>query len=78
MFDINVHGLFYCSKAVIPNMIEMGQGHIINLASIAGTMGVETMAGYCGTKHAVRGISHSLYKEIRNHGIKVAGQSTVN
>lgn len=71
MFDINVHGLYYCSKKVIPAMIEKGYGHIVNIASIAGTMGVETMAGYCGTKHAVRGISHSLYKEIRHHGIKV-------
>lgn len=71
MFDINVHGLFYCTKAVLPQMIEKGNGHIINISSIAGTNGVETMAGYCGTKHAVRGISHSLYKEVRNHGIKV-------
>jgi NADP-dependent 3-hydroxy acid dehydrogenase YdfG len=71
MFDINVHGIFYCSKAVIPGMIKKGAGHIVNISSIAGTNGVETMAGYCGTKHAVRGISHSLYKEVRNHGIKV-------
>ncbi|MEQ8361157.1 MAG: SDR family oxidoreductase [Cytophagales bacterium] len=71
MFDINVHGLFYCTRAVLPKMIEKGYGHVVNISSIAGTTGVETMAGYCGTKHAVRGISHSLYKEVRNHGIKV-------
>lgn len=71
MFDINVHGLFYCARAVLPKMIEKGYGHVVNISSIAGTTGVETMAGYCGTKHAVRGISHSLYKEVRNHGIKV-------
>ncbi len=71
MFDVNVHGLFYCTRAVLPKMIDKGHGHIVNISSIAGLTGVETMSGYCGTKHAVRGISHSLYKEVRNSGIKV-------
>ena len=71
MFDINVHGLFYCIKAAVPDMKAQELGHIINIASIAGTTGVETMSGYVGTKHAVRGISHSIYKELRNFGIKV-------
>jgi len=72
MFDTNVHGLFYCSKIVIPEMKNLGEGHIINIASIAGTNGVENMAGYAATKHAVVGISHSLFKELRNDGIKVS------
>ena len=46
-------------------------GHIINIASIAGTTGIENMAGYCATKFAVRGFSQSLFKEVRNDGIKV-------
>ena len=72
MFDTNVNGVFYCSKAVIPGMISQEEGHIINIASIAGITGIESMAGYCGTKFAVRGISHSLFKEVRNFGIKVS------
>lgn len=71
MFETNVNGVFYATRLVLPLMKKAGEGHIINLSSIAGTTGVETMAGYCGTKHAVRGISHSLYKEVRNDGIKV-------
>lgn len=71
MFDTNVHGLFYCTRMVLPGMKELEEGHIINISSIAGTNGVEHMAGYCGTKHAVRGISHSLYKEVRDYGVKV-------
>ena len=71
MFDTNVHGLFYCSKAVVPKMKEMEMGHIINIASIAATTGIPQMAGYCATKHAVRGISQSMYKELREFGIKV-------
>ena len=71
MFDINVHGLFYCIKIVTPGMIAAGEGHIVNVSSIAGTSGVKTMSGYVGTKHAVTGISHSIFLELREHGIKV-------
>lgn len=71
MFDVNVHGLFYASRLAIPDMKEKGAGNIINIASIAATNGIDGMAGYCGSKHAVRGISHSLFKEVRNDGIKV-------
>ncbi|WP_018477389.1 SDR family oxidoreductase [Pontibacter roseus] len=71
MFDTNVNGLFYCTRLVVPGMKEMEEGHIINISSIAGTTGIEEMAGYCATKHAVRGISHSLYKEVREYGVKV-------
>ena len=42
------------------------------MASIAGLNGVANFAGYVGTKHAVRGISHSLYMELRDFGIKVS------
>jgi NADP-dependent 3-hydroxy acid dehydrogenase YdfG len=71
MFDTNVHGVFYATQLVIPGMKKFDEGHIINIASIAGTNGLETMSGYCATKHAVVGISHSLFKELRNYGIKV-------
>jgi len=71
MFDTNVHGTFYCSKATLPQMKRQQLGHIVNIASIAGTTGIENMAGYCATKFAVRGFSQSLFKEVRNDGIKV-------
>jgi NADP-dependent 3-hydroxy acid dehydrogenase YdfG len=71
MFETNVNGIFYATRLALPLMKVLGEGHIINISSIAGTTGIETMAGYCGSKHAVRGISHSLYKEVRNDGIKV-------
>ncbi|WP_246205983.1 SDR family oxidoreductase, partial [Fulvivirga aurantia] len=71
MFETNVDGIFYCSKLLIPNMKEHDLGHIINISSIAGTTGIPGMSAYCATKHAVRGLSHSMYKELRNYGIKV-------
>ncbi len=72
MFDVNVHGVFYCSRLVIPGMKEMEEGHIVNIASIAGTTGSERISGYCGTKFALRGISQALFKEVRDYGIKVS------
>ena len=72
MFRTNVDSIFYCSRLVIPRMKSMDEGHIVNISSIAGTNGIAGMAAYCGTKHAVRGISHSMFKELRNFGIKVS------
>ncbi|WP_421890251.1 SDR family oxidoreductase [Marinoscillum sp.] len=71
MFDVNVHGLMYCTKMVVPQMKKMDQGHIVNISSIAGLNGVKNMSGYVATKHAVRGFGHSLMMELRDWGIKV-------
>jgi len=71
MFETNVDGTYYCSRLMIPKMKEMDLGHIINISSIAGTTGIPGMSAYVATKHAVKGLSHSMYKELRNFGIKV-------
>lgn len=71
MFDTNVHGLFYCTRKVLPVMLQQQLGHIISIASIAGLTGMEEASGYCATKFAVRGISQSLFREIRKNNIKV-------
>ena len=71
MFDTNVNGIFYTTRLILPKMKKIEEGHIINISSIAGTTGIETLSAYCATKFAVRGLSQSLYKEVRNHGIKV-------
>ncbi len=71
MFDTNVHGIFYASRLVVPYMKKHKRGHIINISSVAGTQGIPGMAAYCATKFAVRGLSQSLFKELRPFGIKV-------
>jgi NADP-dependent 3-hydroxy acid dehydrogenase YdfG len=73
MFQVNVNGIFYCCKKVIPVMKKYSYGHIINVASIAGLEGMAKASGYCGTKHAVRGITESLFRELRDFNIKVTG-----
>ena len=71
MFDTNVNGLFYCTRAVLPTMKKQHEGHIINVASLAATAGTAKLAGYCATKYAVRGFSDALFKEVRPDGIRV-------
>ncbi|MDZ4839225.1 MAG: SDR family NAD(P)-dependent oxidoreductase [Bacteroidota bacterium] len=71
LIKINVYGIFNTCKAVIPHLKQNGEGHIVNISSTAGLEGMAQVSAYCGTKHAVRGISDSLYKELRDFGVKV-------
>ena len=72
LFDLNVHGIFYTTKRVIPQLKKENEGHIINIGSGAGTNGIAGMSAYCGTKFAVVGITESLHQELRDFGIKVS------
>lgn len=68
MFDVNVLGLIACTQAVIPSMKRRKQGHIINIASIAGKIATPKSSVYSATKHAVLGYSNSLRLELmRDH-----------
>ena len=72
MFATNVHGVFYVTKKVIPGMKSKEAGHIINVGSIAGKNPIKNGACYSATKHALTGLSHSLFMELRYFGIKVS------
>lgn len=71
MHNTNVDGVFYGCKLVLPIMKKQLKGHIINIASIAALEGMPQVAGYCSTKWAVKGLSESLFKEVRDFRIKV-------
>lgn len=72
MIDINVKGLLYVSRAIIPSMVERGDGHIVNIGSIAGKEAYENGNVYCGSKHAVNGINNGMRYDLTQHGIKVS------
>lgn len=72
LFETNVNSIFYTSKLIVPEMKEKRKGHIINVASVAAMQGNPQGSAYHGTKFAVRGISDSLFKELRDFGIKVS------
>lgn len=71
MIDINVKGLLYVSKAVIPQMISRQQGHIVNIGSIAGKEVYPKGNVYCASKHAVDAINQGMLIDLNPHGIKV-------
>lgn len=72
MMDINVKGLLYVSKAVIPGMTERQSGHIINIGSSAGKEVYPKGNVYCGSKHAVLAITEGMRIDLNPYGIKVS------
>jgi len=71
VFDVDVHGLFYCNRAVVPLMRKSDYGRIVNIASIAGKEGNPNAAAYSSAKAAVIGLTKSLGKELARSGIRV-------
>ncbi len=63
MVDVNIKGVLYGIAAVLPHMRQRKQGHIMNVASVAGHIVFPAGAVYCATKHAVRAISEGLRQE---------------
>ena len=73
MIDINVKGLLYVSKAIIPKMIERKSGHIINIGSIAGKEVYSNGNVYCASKHAVDALNQAMRIDLNPFGIRVGG-----
>lgn len=71
MIDINVKGLLYVSKAIIPQMIQRKSGHIINIGSIAGKEVYPNGNVYCASKHAVDALSQAMRMDLNPYGIRV-------
>ena len=71
MLDINVKGLLYVSKAIIPQMTERESGHIINIGSSAGKEVYAKGNVYCASKHAVLAITEGMRIDLNPFGIKV-------
>lgn len=69
--DINLHGVINGMKLVLPAMKARRQGHIVNVASIAGRVPIPGASVYCATKFAVIGLTESVRQEVREYGIAV-------
>jgi len=70
-FDVNVFGAVAVTKAVLPGMRQRRGGHIVNITSMAGIVGLPGIAYYAGSKFALEGITEVLAKEVREFGIYV-------
>jgi 3-oxoacyl-[acyl-carrier protein] reductase len=67
--DINLNGVFYCSRAVVPFMMANGYGRIVNVASVAGKEGNPNASAYSASKAGVIGFTKSLGKELAGKGV---------
>lgn len=70
MIDTNIKGLLHVNKAVLPIMISRGRGTVIHIGSIAGRQAYPGGNVYCGTKHAVRGITDGLRIDLLGTGVR--------
>lgn len=73
MMDINVKGLLYVSKAILPKMIENNNGFIVNIGSIAGKEVYPNGNVYCASKHAVNALNKAMRLDLNKYNIRVAG-----
>ncbi|SCY84908.1 3-oxoacyl-[acyl-carrier-protein] reductase [Alkaliphilus peptidifermentans] len=71
VMDVNLNGIFFCTKAVIRRMMKQKYGKIINMSSVVGVMGNAGQANYCASKAGVIGLTKSLAKELAVKGINV-------
>jgi len=72
LMQVNYLGTAYVTAAVLPAMMQRGSGHIINVSSMAGYMGVFGYSAYGATKYAVAGYSEALRAEMKPYGIHVS------
>ena len=70
-FDINLNGIFYFCRAVVPGMVERGWGRVVSMASMAGKDGNPNLGAYSASKAAVIGLTKSLGKELATTGVLV-------
>lgn len=71
VIDVNLTGVFYCTQAVIPKMVEQGKGKIITTSSVSGVYGNVGQTNYAATKAGVVGMTKSWAKELGGKGINV-------
>lgn len=72
MIDINVKGLLYVTRAIVPQMVQRKTGHIVHIGSIAGIEAYPNGNVYCASKHAVDAINKSMRMDLHKHGIRVS------
>jgi len=73
MIDINVKGLLYVSKAIIPQMTQRNSGFIVNIGSIAGKEVYPNGNVYCASKYAVNALNKAMRIDLNKHNIRVSG-----
>lgn len=71
MLSVNLTGAFLCTQAVLPAMLRVNRGRIVNIASTAGVKGYAYVSAYCAAKHGLVGLTRSLALETAKTGVTV-------
>lgn len=71
IIDINLMGVYYVTRAVLPQLIDKNGGDIINISSTAGQKGAPVTSAYSASKFGLLGLTESLALEVRKHNIRV-------
>lgn len=71
MLAVNLDSAYYCTREILPGMLERGDGRIVNNASTSGLIGYKYVAAYSAAKHGVVGLTRSLAKEVAGSGVTV-------
>ncbi|MCP3735863.1 SDR family oxidoreductase [Sphingomonas sp. RP10(2022)] len=72
VIDINLNGVFYTCRAVVPHMVANGYGRVVNVASVAGKEGNPNASAYSASKAGVLGLTKSLGKELAQQNVLVS------
>lgn len=72
---VNLFGVYYATRAVLPQMIERQTGDIVNVSSTAGLTGAAVTSAYSASKFGVMGLTESLMQEVRKHNIRVTAMA---
>ena len=75
IIKVNLLGVYYVTRAVLPGMIDRKAGDIINISSTAGRSGSAITSAYSASKFGVFGLSESLMQEVRKHNIRVTAMA---
>lgn len=70
--DVNLGGVFYCSKAALPHLSDSGDGYIINVGSLASRNSFANGTGYNASKFGVLGMSEAMMLDVRHDGVRVS------
>ena len=72
VLNTNLRGVYYCIRSFVPMMIRAGNGHIVNISSLAGKNALPNGAAYAASKWGLNGLTYSVAEELRGHNIRVS------
>jgi len=71
MLQVNLASMFWMCRAFLPHMIQLGEGHVVNMASAGGILAIPNLSAYCASKFGVVGFSDALRQEMKKNRLQI-------